>query len=76
VPEDQREAVLQRFYRLEASRTTNGSGLGLPIVAAIARRHDATLSLADAGPGLKVSLAFPAAAGPMRGPAAVGVDPR
>ena len=63
VPEDQREAVLQRFYRLETSRTSQGSGLGLPIVAAIARRYGATLTLADAGPGLKVTLAFVAADG-------------
>ena len=63
VPADQHEAVLQRFYRLEASRTTIGSGLGLPIVAAIARRHGATLTLADARPGLVVSVAFPVADG-------------
>jgi signal transduction histidine kinase len=61
VPEGQREAVLQRFYRLEASRTTQGSGLGLPIVAAIARRHGATLTLSDACPGLKAELVFPPA---------------
>ena len=60
IPPQEREAVLQRFHRLETSRTTRGSGLGLPIVAAIARRHDATLELTDAGPGLKASLAFPA----------------
>jgi signal transduction histidine kinase len=61
VPADQREAVLQRFHRLEASRTTPGSGLGLPIVAAIARRHGARLLLSSAEPGLKASLEFPAA---------------
>jgi signal transduction histidine kinase len=58
IPEDQREAVLQRFYRLETSRTTPGSGLGLAIVAAIARRHGATLRLAYAGPGLDAALLF------------------
>jgi signal transduction histidine kinase len=63
IPESQREAVLQRFYRLETSRTTPGSGLGLAIVAAIARRHGATLRLADAAPGLDATLLF-------RGPAA------
>jgi signal transduction histidine kinase len=61
IPEDQREAVLQRFHRLEASRTTPGLGLGLPIVTAIAKRHGATLTLSDAGPGLTAALAFPAA---------------
>ncbi len=59
VPADQREAVLQRFHRLETSRTTPGSGLGLPIVAAIAGRHGASLTLSDAAPGLAVSLVFP-----------------
>ena len=66
VPEGQREAVLQRFYRLEVSRTTQGSGLGLPIVAAIARRHCATLgTLSDACPGLRVELVFPSAGMPL-----------
>ncbi|MDR3512788.1 MAG: HAMP domain-containing sensor histidine kinase [Caulobacteraceae bacterium] len=58
VPAEQRQAVLQRFHRLEASRTTPGSGLGLPIVAAIARRHGAALALSDAGPGLRAALIF------------------
>ena len=59
IPADQYEAVLQRFHRLEASRTSPGSGLGLPIVAAIAKRHGARLVLADAGPGLRAMLVFP-----------------
>jgi len=60
IPADQRGAVLQRFHRLEASRTAPGSGLGLPIVTAIARLHGATLTLSDAAPGLKAQLVFPA----------------
>jgi signal transduction histidine kinase len=60
VPEGQREAVLQRFYRIEASRTTPGSGLGLPIIAAIAKRHHASFALEDGRPGLKATLIFPA----------------
>ena len=60
IPADQHEAVLQRFHRLEGSRTTPGSGLGLPIVAAVAKRHGARLTLADASPGLKAMLVFPA----------------
>ena len=60
IPALEREAVLQRFHRLETSRTTRGSGLGLPIVAAIAKRHGATLELGDAAPGLTAALAFPA----------------
>jgi signal transduction histidine kinase len=58
IPEDQREAVLQRFYRVETSRTTPGSGLGLPIIAAIAKRHGAIFMLKDADPGLKATLTF------------------
>jgi signal transduction histidine kinase len=56
VPEGEREAVLQRFYRAERARSEPGSGLGLSIVTAIARLHHFTLSLEDARPGLKVSL--------------------
>jgi signal transduction histidine kinase len=63
IPEDQHDAVLQRFYRLENSRTTPGSGLGLPIIAAIARRHGATLTLTNVKPGLKAALVFPPPAG-------------
>jgi signal transduction histidine kinase len=59
VPEAAREKVLERFYRLDESRTTPGSGLGLSLVAAVARLHDAKLMLDDAKPGLKVTLAFP-----------------
>jgi signal transduction histidine kinase len=58
IHEDQREAVLQRFYRVETSRTTPGSGLGLPIIAAIAKRHGAAFTLEDARPGLKATLRF------------------
>ena len=60
IPEAHRESVLQRFVRLDGSRTAPGSGLGLSLVAAVARLHDATLTLADNQPGLSASLAFPA----------------
>jgi signal transduction histidine kinase len=56
VPEDEREAVLQRFYRGRRTLDTPGSGLGLSIVAAISRLHDFRLKLSDADPGLKVTL--------------------
>ena len=62
IPPHERENVLRPFYRLEASRTTAGSGLGLSLVAAIAKRHDAKLSLADNAPGLRVAVLFPLAA--------------
>jgi signal transduction histidine kinase len=49
-----------RFYRGEGSRTTPGNGLGLSLVAAVAELHGAELRLEDAGPGLRISLRFPA----------------
>jgi signal transduction histidine kinase len=63
IPIGERERVLDRFYRLERSRSTPGSGLGLALAAAIARLHDGTLSLGEAHPGLAVSVVFPAASG-------------
>jgi signal transduction histidine kinase len=56
VPEGEREAVLQRFYRTQRARVEPGFGLGLSIVTAIARLHHFTLSLEDARPGLLVAL--------------------
>jgi signal transduction histidine kinase len=60
VPSELRDKVLDRFFRVDASRTTPGSGLGLSLVAAVARLHGATLALADNHPGLHVALLFPA----------------
>lgn len=61
IPAAEREKVLRRFYRLEASRTTPGSGLGLALVKAIAELHGATVELSDNRPGLRVTVRFPAA---------------
>jgi signal transduction histidine kinase len=61
IPPAEREKVFRRFYRLEASRTTPGNGLGLALVKAIGELHGASIALADNGPGLKVILQFPAA---------------
>lgn len=58
IPAEGREQVLERFVRLDTSRTTPGSGLGLSLVAAVAKLHRATLKLEDNSPGLKVTLAF------------------
>jgi len=59
VPAADRERVLQRFVRLDDSRGTPGSGLGLSLVAAVAKLHGAALELGDAAPGLRVTLSFP-----------------
>jgi signal transduction histidine kinase len=61
VPAHERNKVLRRFYRCEQSRTTQGSGLGLALVAAVADLHQAELRLEDNGPGLRVALKFPLA---------------
>jgi signal transduction histidine kinase len=59
VPEGEREKVQRRFYRLDASRSSPGAGLGLSMAAAIAHLHDATLALHDNHPGLRVEVGFP-----------------
>jgi hypothetical protein len=59
VPAPDRERVLDRFVRLEASRSEPGSGLGLSLVAAVARLHGGSLRLEDNAPGLRVVLALP-----------------
>jgi signal transduction histidine kinase len=61
IPPEERAKVLRRFYRLDRSRGTPGTGLGLALVAAVAALHDARLSLGDAGPGLRVTLDLGAA---------------
>ena len=65
IPPEDRQGVFDRFVRLEPSRSTPGNGLGLSLVRAVARRHDASVSLdatspGDRDPGLKVRLEFPA----------------
>lgn len=68
VPEDDRARVVQRFVRLENSRSEPGSGLGLSLVAAVAEAHGGRLELDEGpgvvdgkGPGLRVALVFPPA---------------
>jgi signal transduction histidine kinase len=58
IPLEDRETVLDRFVRLEPSRTTPGNGLGLSLVRAIARRHGGSVVLDDNRPGLRVRLEF------------------
>ncbi|WP_099827663.1 sensor histidine kinase [Oceaniglobus indicus] len=59
IPPEERDKVLRRLYRLEQSRTTEGNGLGLSLVSAIANLHRATLTLDDNAPGLTVRVRFP-----------------
>lgn len=68
IPASDRARVLERFVRLEASRNSPGTGLGLSLVAAVARLHDARLELSDNAPGLKVSLVFPGRANRLLAP--------
>ena len=65
IPEADREAVFDRFVRLEPSRHSPGNGLGLSLVRAVARLHGATVALGEVDPGsgqpgLKVRLEFAA----------------
>jgi len=63
IPEADRKHAVERFVRLEASRTLPGSGLGLSLAAAVATLHGGELRLSDAGPGLTATLAIPAPKG-------------
>jgi len=58
IPLPDQKRVFERFYRLERSRTTTGSGLGLSLVAAIADLHGASLDLENNNPGLRVVVKF------------------
>jgi signal transduction histidine kinase len=59
IPAQEREHVFERFVRLEASRNTPGSGLGLSLVAAAARLHGGRVDLEDNHPGLKAIISLP-----------------
>ena len=61
IAEADRARALKRFVRLEASRTRPGTGLGLSLVAAVARAHHGTVRLEDNGPGLRVVVSLPLA---------------
>ncbi len=58
IPEAEHQKVFQRFYRLDRSRSTTGSGLGLALVAAVAELHRIAVRLEDNNPGLRVVLDF------------------
>lgn len=59
IPEADRDRALGRFVRLDPSRGGPGAGLGLALVASVARMHGATVKLRDNTPGLRVTLSFP-----------------
>ena len=63
VPEADRDHVVERFARLEDSRSRPGAGLGLSLVAAVARLHGGALRLEDNWPGLRAVLSLPARGG-------------
>ena len=64
IPAHERERVLERFTRLDQSRSLPGNGLGLALVKAVAEQHDGRLSLRDNAPGLVVELEVPAKGSP------------
>lgn len=59
IPPEDRARVVERFVRLEQSRSKPGSGLGLSLAAAVARLHGGELMLEDNAPGLKCIIALP-----------------
>jgi signal transduction histidine kinase len=74
-PQD-RQRALQRFVRLEQSRSAPGSGLGLSLVAAVARLHGGSVRLEDNAPGLRVVLSLPVKGPPLTTGAQVLRPPR
>jgi signal transduction histidine kinase len=61
IPAVDRERVFDRFVRLEEHRGSQGSGLGLSLVRAIAHRHGGSVALEDNSPGLRVRVRLPRA---------------
>jgi signal transduction histidine kinase len=60
IPEGDRKHAVERFVRLDSSRSQPGSGLGLSLASAVATLHRGELRLGDAHPGLVATLAIPA----------------
>jgi signal transduction histidine kinase len=73
IPEADRARAVERFVRLEKSRSVPGSGLGLSLAAAVARLHGGELRLEDNAPGLRAVLVLPRAA-PQTQPAAASAE--
>ncbi|MDX1803253.1 MAG: HAMP domain-containing sensor histidine kinase [Alcanivorax sp.] len=66
IPEHFHDQVFKRFYRMDASRSTPGNGLGLSLVDAVAQAHQARITLRNLAPGLEVTLSFQCLAQPAR----------
>lgn len=58
IPASDHQRVLNRFVKLDASRHSPGTGLGLALVAAVVDLHQAQVTLAENHPGLKVGIIF------------------
>jgi signal transduction histidine kinase len=58
IPAGLREKALERFVRLDSSRSLAGNGLGLSLVKAVADLHEARIVMEDNGPGLRIKLEF------------------
>ncbi len=61
VSDEERTRIFERFFRVDRSRTTPGSGLGLSLAAAVAAAHGAQIKAEDARPGLRIHVDFPLA---------------
>jgi signal transduction histidine kinase len=59
IPASFRDKAFERFSRVEQSRTTPGSGLGLSLVRAVARLHGGEVTIGDAAPGLVLRIEVP-----------------
>jgi signal transduction histidine kinase len=64
IPEGDRGRAVERFVRLEKSRSQPGSGLGLSLASAVARLHGGELKLEDNAPGLRTVISLPRAGHP------------
>jgi signal transduction histidine kinase len=70
IPDEEKPKVATRFYRGDASRGTPGVGLGLAVVAAVAKLHGGALELVDNNPGLRVQMIIAAQNGALPQPGA------
>ena len=59
IPKNLHEKVLERLYRVDNSRSSSGSGLGLSLVNAVVKSHNLDLKLENLEPGLQVTIFFP-----------------